>query len=56
MTDPTNPCHQEAAGIWVPNEQATERRIDEPGLTDYDRDLRKPNPDVEPWLAEEEEP
>jgi hypothetical protein len=40
QTDPTNPHHQEAAGVFVPNEQANERRLDEPGLTDRDRDER----------------
>jgi len=39
-TDPTNPFRQEAAGIWVPNERANERRSDEVGLTDRDREER----------------
>jgi hypothetical protein len=41
-TDPTNPCRQEATGTEVPNERATERSQDEPGLTDRDRDERDP--------------
>ena len=40
-TDPTNPWHQEAAGIFAANEEANERRIDEPGLTNRDRDERE---------------
>jgi hypothetical protein len=32
-TDPTNPFHQEAVGEWVAAEHASERKIDEPGLT-----------------------
>jgi hypothetical protein len=36
-TDPTNPFHQEATGQFVPAELGTERRVDEPGLTDADR-------------------
>ena len=39
-TDPTNPFHQEAAGVWLHNERANERRVDEVGLTDDDRDER----------------
>ena len=39
-TDPTNPFHQEAVGVFVPNERANERRVDEVGLTDEDRDER----------------
>lgn len=39
-TDPTNPWRQEAAGLWLANEQANERRVDEPGLTDWDREAR----------------
>jgi hypothetical protein len=41
-TDPTNPCRQEATGIEVPNERASERSQDEPGLTERDRDERDP--------------
>jgi hypothetical protein len=40
QTDPTNPHRQEAAGVWVLNERANERRVDEVGLTDRDRDER----------------
>ncbi len=41
-TDPTNPCSQEATGVFLPNEAANERRLSEPGLTDLDRELRAP--------------
>jgi len=40
QTDPTNPTHQEAAGEWTAAERASERRKDEPGLTEGDRDER----------------
>lgn len=42
QTDPTNPYHQEASGEWAGAEQASERRQDEPGRTDEDRDERAP--------------
>jgi hypothetical protein len=41
-TDPTNPFRQEATGELVPNERASERRVDEVGLTDEDRAQRSP--------------
>jgi hypothetical protein len=42
QTDPTNPYHQESVGEWVAAELATERKQDEPGLTDQDREEREP--------------
>jgi hypothetical protein len=42
-TDPTNPCSQEAAGEFKANEEANERRLVEPGLTDRDREARGPD-------------
>jgi hypothetical protein len=36
-TDPTNPCSQEAVGLWAASERGNENRVDEPGLTDDDR-------------------
>lgn len=41
-TDPTNPYSQEAAGMFLANEAANERRLDEPGLDDGDRERRAP--------------
>jgi hypothetical protein len=41
-TDPTNPYNQEAAGQQVGGVRATERRENEPGLTDRDRTVRGP--------------
>jgi hypothetical protein len=41
-TDPTNRWSQEAAGMFAPNERSNERRQDEPGLTDEDRQVRHP--------------
>jgi hypothetical protein len=41
-TDPTNPYNQEAAGRQVAGVRATERRENEPGLTDRDRAERGP--------------
>lgn len=43
-TDPTNRYRQEAVGVFVPNEQSNERRQDEPGLTDRDRQQRDATP------------
>jgi hypothetical protein len=40
-SDPTNPHNQEAAGDWVANEQASDRRNSEPGITDRERQQRK---------------
>jgi hypothetical protein len=40
-TDPTNPYHEEAAGIFLPGDRAVGRSPDEPGLTDEDRDRRE---------------
>jgi hypothetical protein len=40
QTDPTNPSNQEPTGDWVANEQAAERRNDEPGLTNRERQQR----------------
>jgi hypothetical protein len=42
-TDPTNPYHQEAAGINAAAEATNERKIGESGLTDADRDRRAAN-------------
>ncbi len=42
QTDPTNPWHQESVSEWVASERATERKQDEPGLTDRDREEREP--------------
>jgi hypothetical protein len=42
QTDPTNPFRQESAGRWLPAERESERRQDEPGLTDRDRQERDP--------------
>src|SRR5688572_17105825 len=39
-TDPTAPHHQGDFGWPGPNERATERAQDEPGLTEHDRDER----------------
>ena len=41
ITDPTNPHNQEPTGDWVANERAAERRNNEPGLTDNERQKRK---------------
>jgi hypothetical protein len=40
QTDPTNPYRQESAGEWTRAEEENERRQDEPGLTDEDRQQR----------------
>jgi hypothetical protein len=40
QTDPTNPYHQEAAGVWVANERAADWRVTEPGLTEAERSRR----------------
>lgn len=40
-SDPTNPYNQEAAGDWVANERASDRRNSEPGITDRERGRRK---------------
>ena len=42
QTDPTNPVTQESTGQWAESERAAERRKDEPGLTDPDRERRNP--------------
>jgi hypothetical protein len=42
QTDPTNPWHQEAAGIFVLQEHTSDRKINEPGLTERDREDREP--------------
>jgi len=42
QTDPTNPLHQEATGKWVAAENTSERHVNEPGMTDKDRDQRAP--------------
>lgn len=39
-TDPTNPYHQEATGVFATAEEVNERRQDEPGLTDEERARR----------------
>jgi hypothetical protein len=41
ITDPTNPHNQEPVGDWVANERAAERKNNEPGLTDHERQQRK---------------
>ena len=41
-TDPTNPLHQEAVGIFAAAERRNEDRVAEPGLTDEDRVHRSP--------------
>ena len=41
QTDPTNPVNQESVGDWVANEPAAERKNDEFGQTDRDRDERE---------------
>jgi hypothetical protein len=40
QTDPTNPFRQESAGHWLASERESERRQDEPGLIDRDRQER----------------
>jgi hypothetical protein len=40
-TDPTNPVTQESTGDWIAGEKAAERRNNEPGLTDGERQHRK---------------
>jgi hypothetical protein len=42
QTDPTNPQHQEAVGIFAAAEQRNEDRVAEPGLTEEDRVHRSP--------------
>jgi hypothetical protein len=37
QTDPTNPFHAEAVGLWVASERNSERRERGPGLTDKER-------------------
>jgi hypothetical protein len=39
-SDPTNPHNQEAAGDWVANSRASDRRNNEPGLANRDRQQR----------------
>jgi hypothetical protein len=39
-SDPTNPHNQEEAGDWVANSRASDRRNNEPGLTNKDRQQR----------------
>jgi hypothetical protein len=41
-TDPTNPYRRESVGEFVPAERINESRMDEPGLTDADREARAP--------------
>jgi hypothetical protein len=40
QTDPTNPFHQEAVGAWARSEVVSVWKVDEPGLTDRDRQER----------------
>jgi len=40
-TDPTNPQNQERTGDWIANEGASDRRNNEPGMTDAERKRRK---------------
>jgi hypothetical protein len=40
QTDPTNPYHEEAAGVWTRAEEVSVWKVDEPGLTDRDRKER----------------
>ena len=40
QTDPTNPYHEEAAGVWARAEVVSVWKVDEPGLTDLDRARR----------------
>jgi hypothetical protein len=42
QTDPTNPWHQEAVSIFVAHEHASALKVDEPGLTNKDREEREP--------------
>lgn len=42
QTDPTNPSRQESTGRLLASERESERRQDEPGLTDLDRQERGP--------------
>ena len=39
-TDPTNPHNQEATGDWVANSRSSDRRNNEPGLANKDRQQR----------------
>lgn len=39
-SDPTNPYRQEAVGEWVNAERASERRTDQPGLGDREREVQ----------------
>ena len=41
QTDPTNPYHQEAVGVWTRSEVVSVWKVDEPGLTDHDREERR---------------
>lgn len=38
QSDPTNPYRQESVGEWVSAERASERRTDQPGLGDRERE------------------
>ncbi len=44
QTDPTNPYHQEAVGVWTRAEEENERRSGEPGLTPQDHEERNQTP------------
>jgi hypothetical protein len=39
-TDPTNPHNQEETGHWVASSRASDRRNNEPGLANRDRQQR----------------
>ena len=40
-TDPTNPVTQESVGDWTASQGASERRNNEPGLTEKERQNRR---------------
>lgn len=40
-TDPTNPHNQEPTGDWVSSAHTSERRNNEPGLTEEERKRRR---------------
>ncbi len=46
QTDPTNPYHEEAVGEWARAEEVSVWKVDEPGLTDRDRQERGPGATV----------
>jgi hypothetical protein len=48
QTDPTNPYHEEASGIWTRAEEVSVWKVDEPGLTDRDRKERSVTAPMQP--------